>query len=186
MRGHIRKRSENSWTVVVEMPRDPETKKRRQKWVTVHGTKKEAEKVLAELLLEAGQRNYSVEAEKITVEMYLKRWLEAIKSTIRESTYGHYGNAVAAFIPYIGQITLAKLNPLHIQEALSKILDTRSSGTAREYLAIIKSAFNQAVKWEILTKSPAMGIKLPKYEVPEKEVWTEEEVKYFFAVSQGI
>lgn len=177
MRGHIRRRSDNSWTVVIDIGRDPETKKRRQKWVTVHGTKREAEKVLAEMLVNQG--NYSVEAEKMTVEMYLKHWLEAIKSTIRESTHVHYKNAVDAFIPHIGQITLSKLNPMHIQEALGEILEDLSPGTAREYLAKIKSAFNQAVKWDILGKNPAAGIKLPKYEAPEKDVWTETEVKQF-------
>jgi hypothetical protein len=30
-RGHIRKRSEDSWTLVVELERDPATGKRRQK-----------------------------------------------------------------------------------------------------------------------------------------------------------
>lgn len=50
VRGHIRKRSKNSWTVVVELPHDPETGKLKHKRVTVRGTKKDAERVLAKMV----------------------------------------------------------------------------------------------------------------------------------------
>ena len=50
MRGHIVKRYKDSYTVVLNLGRDPITCKRKQQWVTVKGTKKDAEKKLAELL----------------------------------------------------------------------------------------------------------------------------------------
>ena len=49
MRGHLKQRSKGSWSIVLDMGRDPATGKRRQQWQTVRGTKKEAEKKLAEL-----------------------------------------------------------------------------------------------------------------------------------------
>ena len=50
MRGHIRKRAKGSWTIVLDFEKDPDTGKRRQQWSTVRGTKKDAERKLAELL----------------------------------------------------------------------------------------------------------------------------------------
>ena len=50
MRGHLKKRSKNSWTIVLDRGRDPATGKRRQQWVSVKGTKRDAERKLAELL----------------------------------------------------------------------------------------------------------------------------------------
>ena len=44
MRGHIKQRSKGSWSIVLDLGRDPSTGKRKQQWVTVRGTKKEAEK----------------------------------------------------------------------------------------------------------------------------------------------
>jgi integrase len=41
-RGHITKRSEGSWSLVVELERDPATGKRRQKWETFRGKKTDA------------------------------------------------------------------------------------------------------------------------------------------------
>ncbi len=38
MKGHIRQRSKGSWTIWVGLGRDPETGKRNQQPLTVHGT----------------------------------------------------------------------------------------------------------------------------------------------------
>ncbi|MET0011592.1 MULTISPECIES: Arm DNA-binding domain-containing protein [Dehalococcoides] len=50
MRGHITKRSKDSYSIVLELDKDPVTGKRKQQWITVIGTKKNAEKKLSELL----------------------------------------------------------------------------------------------------------------------------------------
>ncbi|MFC1907774.1 Arm DNA-binding domain-containing protein, partial [Chloroflexota bacterium] len=50
MRGHIVKRGRSSYTIVLSLGTDPKTGKRRQQWIAVKGTKKEAEKHLSELL----------------------------------------------------------------------------------------------------------------------------------------
>ena len=48
MRGHLKQRSKGSWAIWLELDRDPVTGKRRQKTLTVKGTKKMAEAKLAE------------------------------------------------------------------------------------------------------------------------------------------
>ena len=62
MRGFIKRRgkSKDKWSVVIELGKDPITNKRRQKWYTVEGTKKEAEKFLTE------KQNSSVFPEVLT------------------------------------------------------------------------------------------------------------------------
>ena len=47
MRGHLKKRSANSWTIWLELDRDPATGKRRQKTLTIRGPKKLAAAKLA-------------------------------------------------------------------------------------------------------------------------------------------
>ena len=75
MRGHITRRAKDSYTIVVDLGADPETGKRRQQWVTVRGTRRDAERRLAELLhrLDTGA---FVKPSKTTVADYLRRWLE--------------------------------------------------------------------------------------------------------------
>ena len=40
MRGHITKRGKDSYTIVLNLGRDPTTGKRKQQWVSAKGTKK--------------------------------------------------------------------------------------------------------------------------------------------------
>ena len=42
MKGHIRERSPGHWAIVIDVP-DPETGKRRRKWHSFRGTKREAQ-----------------------------------------------------------------------------------------------------------------------------------------------
>src|SRR4051794_37790165 len=51
MKGHIRERSPGSWAIVLDVL-DPETGKRRRKWHSFKGTKREAQKECARLVAE--------------------------------------------------------------------------------------------------------------------------------------
>ncbi len=50
MRGHLRKRGKDTWAIVIDLPKDPASGKRHQQWHTVHGTRRDAERALSELL----------------------------------------------------------------------------------------------------------------------------------------
>ena len=58
MRGHIVKRYKGSWSIVIDEDKDPETGKRKQRWITVKGTKRDAEKELNRILSQKDMRNY--------------------------------------------------------------------------------------------------------------------------------
>jgi hypothetical protein len=50
MRSHIRKRGQHSYSIVVDVGRDPKTGRRRQKWIPAGRTRRNAERKLAEVL----------------------------------------------------------------------------------------------------------------------------------------
>ena len=74
MKGHIRQRGPQSWAVVLDLGRDA-SGKRRQKWHTVRGSKKDAQRDLARLLHEINTGAY-VEPSRMTLGEYLDRWLD--------------------------------------------------------------------------------------------------------------
>ena len=49
MKGHLRKRGKKSWAIILDLGRD-ENGKRKQKWHSFRGSKKEAEAKLARLV----------------------------------------------------------------------------------------------------------------------------------------
>ncbi len=46
--------------------------------------------------------------------------------------------------------------------------------TIREIHKLLRSAFGQAVKWELIQKNPVLNATLPKHESQKREIWTAE------------
>jgi integrase len=100
MRGSIRKRYKDSWNIIIDLGYQPDpttgTVKRRQKWFTVRGTKRDAERKLAELLHQANRNELVEPTTKLTVGQWLDAWLEtAIKPPNRRlRTYETYTQVI--------------------------------------------------------------------------------------------
>ena len=71
MRGYIRKRG-GSYSVVVDYGYDPDTGKRRQKWIAVKGNKRDAERKLAEVINDLNAGAF-VEPSRLTPSEYLQQ-----------------------------------------------------------------------------------------------------------------
>ena len=54
--------------------------------------------------------------------------------------------------------------------------------TVREIHKFLRSAFNQAVKWELMTRNPVLNATLPKEEHQKREIWTAETLMHALEV----
>ncbi|MCL6447305.1 MAG: site-specific integrase [Armatimonadetes bacterium] len=178
MRGCIYKRSKNSWTVVVELPRDPVTNKRRQKSITVKGTKKDAERELARLINEIETGMY-VEPSQMTLGDYLDQWLLLKKGKVKETTWYEYSSRVNRLKSLeIAKKPLQKITALDVEMALQKLSGVEQSRKKGLYITL-KNAFKKAVSLKILTYNPVSDVDSPKAEEKEMHVWTKEEAARF-------
>lgn len=162
MRGHVRKRG-TLWAVVVDLPRDPTSGKRKQRWHSGFKTRKEAERALADVLSRLDQGTYA-EPTKKTFAMFLDEWLVATRSTIRPATYATYESITKKHIvPRLGSlplqgITAATLNALYADLLASGRRDGKgglSPATVRYVHAVIRKALADAVRWNLLTRNVA-------------------------------
>jgi hypothetical protein len=92
MKGHIRERSPGHWAIILDQ-RDPATGKRRRKWHTFKGTKREAQIECSRLITAVTGGTY-VEPNKITLAAFLARWLDHIKSQVSPKSYERYAGIV--------------------------------------------------------------------------------------------
>ena len=51
---------------------------------------------------------------------------------------------------------------------------TITESTVNEIHKILRSAFRQAVKWDLMEKNPAVDATVPKAKTQEREIWTAE------------
>jgi integrase len=170
MKGHIRERSPGNWAIVIDL-RDPETGKRRRKWHSFKGTKREAQ-IESSRLISAISGGAYIEPAKITVGQFLDRWLEHIKPRVSPRTHERYGEIVRKNLnPLLGAV-LTKLRPMQISDAYAKALsggrrDGRgglSPTTVRYMHVILKAAMGQAVRWQMLARNPVDAVDPPKIE----------------------
>src|SRR5262245_1951726 len=76
MRGHIRERSPGHWAIVIDV-RNPQTGKRKRRWHSFKGTKRQAQVEAARLLTEL-KGGTAVEPSRLTVASFLEKWVAHI------------------------------------------------------------------------------------------------------------
>lgn len=167
MRGHIRPRGKNSWAIVVWV-RDPKTGERKQKWHSVKGSRKDAEKQLTRILHQIDTNTY-IFSSRVTVADYLRKWLKRqekriLSNSLSPGTWrGYRTNVEKHIIPYLGDIRLTKLKPADVDDLFSEYLPEKGlSGTTMLYVfRTLNKALNDAVKREEINKNPALNVQRP-------------------------
>lgn len=181
MRGHITKRGKDSYTIVLDLGRDPETGKRKQQWISVKGTKKDAEKRLSELLSQLDNGIY-IKPKKTTLAEYLELWLnEYAKNNLSPRGFERYSGIIRKhLIPDLGKVTLTQLKPEHLQKHYTaKLNDGLSARTVRYHHALIHVALQTAVKWGLVSRNIADAVDPPRIRRNEMQTWDQDDVNRF-------
>src|SRR5437660_4811153 len=121
MKGSIinRPKGSNHWSIVLDVP-DPKDGKRRRKWHSFTGTKRQAQIECARLISEMKGGTY-LEPSKTTVAQFLERWLDHVRSQVSPRSHERYSEIVRKnIIPALGSVFLNKLRPAQISAVYSK------------------------------------------------------------------
>jgi integrase len=144
---------------------DPKTgkSKRKQKWITFRGTRKEAESKLNELL-GAVEGNTFVEPTKVTLIEYLRVWLDkAVKPPMRRpETHRVYQSIIEKHIAKatIGSMLLRKLRASDLERYYAEL--KAKPATVKVHHAILHRALKKAVKERLIGFNPAADLDRPK------------------------
>ncbi|WP_404861835.1 tyrosine recombinase XerC [Georhizobium sp. MAB10] len=170
MKGSIRERSPGKWAIILDVL--DEAGKRRRKWHSFAGTKRQAQEECARLVTLMKSGNY-VEPTRQTLAEYLDEWLAFVKPSVAPKTHERYAEiCTKSIVPLIGDVVLAKLKTDRIDQALSKALTHgRRDGkgglsprTVHHMRRVLIKALGQAVTWDRLARNPALATTPPKVE----------------------
>jgi integrase len=171
MKGHIRERSPGRWAIVIDV-RDPQTGKRKRRWHSFEGTKREAQVECARLLTEI-KNGTSVDRSRMTVAAFLERWIEHMEGQVSPRSHERYAELCRKNLaPLLGGLMLTKLQPANISQAYAKALVSGrrdgsgglSARTVTHMHRVLREALQQAVLWQLLARNPADAAKPPKVE----------------------
>jgi integrase len=165
--GSIYKRDDGRWVAVLNL--GYAGGKRRRK--SFYGdTRKEVQEQLT-AALRAQQQGLPIANDKQTVDQFMRKWLDDVIQPPRRRvrTFRTYEQMLRLYItPHLGKIVLSKLTPLDVQGFVNHLLaQGLHPRTVQSAHAVLHTALNQAVQWEVLPRNVAALVKLPK--VPKTE-----------------
>jgi integrase len=186
VRGHVLKRG-NSYSIVISLGKDTVTGKYKYQWVTVKGTKKDAERRLAELLHQIDNGIF-IKPGKTSLAEYLERWLRdyAWPSLAPRTAEGYEHIVRRHLIPALGNTSLAKLKPEHLQKYYAqKLSENLSAQTIRHHHTTMHKALQTAFEWGLLSRNPADAVRPPLNQRVEMQTWNEDEIGRFLDIARN-
>jgi integrase len=171
MRGHLRQRSPGHWAIVIDV-HDPATGKRKRKWHSFKGAKREAQVECAKLIAAVGKGDY-IEPTRATVtefvRMRIDQWEAAgdISARTAERQRQLLAHQIA---PHLGARVLRKLRPLDIEQwhtALRASVSARTIGHAHR---VLSKALKDAAKNDLVSRNVCKEQAAPKIEGIEQAI----------------
>ena len=176
----------NKFAVVYQV--EDEKGVKRQKWESFD-TNAEAKKRKSEVEFQQSAGTFIVPSAK-TVKELLDDYVSiyGTNSWAMSTLDGNLGIINNYILPIIGDVKLNDISPRMMDKYFQSLLKVKSKPTPfrtpkNEYLGpsqikgvhkLLRSAFNQAVKWELMARNPVENATLPKVEKHPREIWDAE------------
>ncbi len=188
MEGSIQKQGKNRYFIVFSII-DPETGKRKQKWVSAGRTRRDAEAKKVELIGDINAGTYK-DLKPATFRQFVEDekegWLKTYKSKLKPSTFGSYENIICNhFFPAFGDRSLTQITTSLLQRYVTdrgkevRKGKVAKSKTVINEIVVMKLIFQYALKWGYLKTDPALYVERPKHEKEEMQILTPEEIRAF-------
>jgi integrase len=144
----MRQRGDHSWLLTAYVGWDGVAKKRRYVTRTVHGTRRDAERALADFVSEVNKQRVAITAagsRQLTVKDVLDQWLEARRQVLSPSTVDRYRVAIKHVVASsVGALPVTKLRPHHIEDLYTSLLSQGQSGSS---IRKVHWAMRQSLAW---------------------------------------
>lgn len=174
MRGHLEPRGSGTWRAKVFLGQDADG---RQRYLTrtVHGTRREADAQLRQLILEAGLAH---ETSRATMDDLAAKWLELASESLSPSTFREYRRLLVKIIlPQFGSVKVRAIRPSDLDSFYASLRRhgvnggrSLSAQSVHHVHALIRRLLNQALKWGWILTNPALNASPPRVDRVELEV----------------
>lgn len=182
---HLKRMERKKWRIAIELGEDPKTGRRKRKYKTVNGTKKEAQKIMLEMVNKYENGDFH-KVEDITVKEFFIKWLkEYCKNNVAKNTYRDYEGVMKNHvIPDLGNLKLRDLQARHIIKYQNEKLENGrldgsgglSKRTVQNHHRIMSEALKHAVyPYKYIESNPCNGVKAPSPSKPDVNPFSDKE-----------
>ncbi len=146
-------------------------------------TKAEAEKEGILAYNDYLNTGHDVSASEMSYSDFLDYWLENYcYINLKYHTIEGYSSIIKNHVkPNIGYFRLSQITRATLQEFINKIYINKSfsKNFLNNIKKVLKGSFNFAYEYDFIKTNPAIGLKLPKYDIPPRDpahIFTNEEI----------
>jgi integrase len=184
MRGHLQHRGGESWRIKVYVGRSGDGRKRYVER-TVRGTKREAERELSRLVVEVDEGRHAA-AAPMTYGDLLDRWLTVKAQSVEPKTLESYEWIARKYLrPSLGDRKLASLRAIDLDDLYAELhASGLSPRTVRICHTVARQSLEQARKWGLIARSPAVDATPPSQRRKEVTPPTADQVRALLAAAR--
>ena len=194
-RGHIKKLGQGRFQLRWEVREDPTTKKRIRRKRNVRGSKRDAERVLAEELESAEVERAELARAEVwaglsqrpdhTLGEWLDIYFDEYCRGLRPSTLKNYRASVRNHVSSgVLAVPLKHLRPGHLQRVFNRMLDRGLSvSTVRGLRAGLQGALTRALKEELVQTNAAGLVDLPPLPQRDMKVFDADQARTFLTAA---
>lgn len=189
MRGGVIKRG-TTWSYVVRET-DPETGRRRPRWVGGYATRKAAVDARAGAMTAMGKGTY-VPPQDLTVGQWLDRWIAGHAMELKPSTAASYRANIERYLkPPLQHERMQTLSPARLSVVFRDLYEKGGKGgkalsprTVEFARAVLRRAMQDAVLERVISVNPVVGTKRPRVIKPKHQTWTSAQVRSYLEHAQ--
>ncbi|MGC2362803.1 MAG: tyrosine-type recombinase/integrase [Candidatus Cybelea sp.] len=188
MEGHLYKRGRSkTWYLLYDLPKAHGDKRKQCSVRIGKMPKSHAEARKREILRRVDQGTWQ-SAPSLTVEKFLRLWLDATRPRLAAKTHERYSSLVQLYVlPVIGQLRLGKVEPKHLRQLYQSIIEKGlSKQTALHVHRALHTAFAYGVREErILGENIVSLVKAPQPDARTPMNISREQVRAVILAAKG-
>ncbi len=180
----IRNQGKNSWQIQVYIGVTDSEGKYQRHYETVHGSKRDAEKRRAELLVSLS-KGMPLPANRLTVAEQLRQWLDGYaKTRCTQRTVDGYQSIIERhLIPVFGHLQLKDLQPPMIQRYYGEACARLSRRTVHYHHRVLSAALKYAVRQGAVGRNPCELVDPPSPKGKKMKTMTPGEVGHLLDIA---
>jgi integrase len=185
--GHVRRRGKHSWEIKFDVGTDPLTGRRKTKYHSFKGTKREAE-IEAVRLIAGAATGELVDPSKLTITEFFDRWeRDWLAGNVSAKTAETYEDHLKHVRRRLGALRLQKLRPAALAELYAALM--REAGLAPRTVGhihrILHRALGHAVQWGLIRDNVAEVVDPPRVASTEIEILSAHELHALLSKLRG-
>jgi integrase len=187
MKGNLTRRGRSSWRLKFDIGRDPITGRRTTKFVTLRGTKGQAQAEAAKIMAAAVDGQH-VDASRETVFQFVERWLrDWANDNCTNKTWTRYEQLLRKYLcARFGSVPIQKLRAADLQALYAAMAaDGLADRTRLQLHRIVHVMLKHAAQWGVVPRNIAALVDAPRVKSQEIEILSHAQVKLVLETLRG-